>query len=227
MKTFKFLALAVLVCGIGIAITVGTGQTNAAEKAQKCPISGKDATGSDIALDINGQTQKLCCKGCVDPFKKKIGLVTPEKLVCPISGKPADPDQTRIEKRVTKVSLCCPGCAKPFAKKNKFVAKESKPGKCPISGKPASGEVFLTFNGNKEFLCCKGCVKPYLKKLGVEDGSEKCPISGKPADPKHTQYLVTHTVKGYCCGNCKAGDAKKNYKGGVYVGHLKGKAKKL
>ena len=225
MKTFKFLALAALVCGIGAAVAVSNGQTNAAEKTHKCEISGKDATDSKIAFDVNGQIKKLCCKGCIDPFKKKLALVTPEKLVCPISGKAADPKHTRIEKRVKKVSLCCPGCADPLAKKNKFVVKDNKPGKCKISGKQASDKVFLLFNGNKEFLCCEGCLDPFLKGLAAEDASEKCAISGKTADPKYAQYVVTHTLKGYCCGDCKAKDGKKNYKNGVYIGHLKDKAK--
>ena len=228
MRTFKILALVALVCSLGLAFVAGTAQTSAADKAVKCPVSGKDATNSDVKFEykINGKDVPLCCKGCADPFAKSLNLQKPEKLVCSISGKPANKEFLSVEKQIHKISLCCPGCAKPAAEKFHLKVADSKPGKCALSGKAASADHFIAYAGGKEFFCCPKCLEARVTQLAAVDKSEKCAISGKPAKAEFAQYVEVHTLKGYCCGKCMAADAKKSYKDGVYIGHIEAAAKK-
>jgi len=84
--------------------------------------------------------------------------------------------------------------------------------KCPISGKPADGSLFLEVNGAKVAFCCKGCVDPYKKQINLVavEGEQKCPLSGKPASPDHSIVQKTAEKIAFCCGDCAENFSKKN-----------------
>jgi len=82
--------------------------------------------------------------------------------------------------------------------------KAAKPAKCPVSGKPTDGSVFVEINGEKTSVCCGGCIKRYEKKLGVVDhGPKQCAIASKKSAKAETRLLhAKATAVGLCCKRC-------------------------
>ena len=87
--------------------------------------------------------------------------------------------------------------------------------KCPVSGKPASADHVVDFNGGQVQFCCDNCPKAFAKDTAkyaakanaqlVQSGQLKqvaCPITGKPID--ETKTVEVGGVKvAFCCNNCK------------------------
>jgi hypothetical protein len=102
------------------------------------------------------------------------------------------------------------GAADEKAPAGKDEAKKEE-AKCPISGKPINKEVALNVNGQPVYFCCPNCPKAYKQRLAVvEDKEQKCPLSGKPVDAATVLIHKTAAQITFCCGDCRAGWAKKN-----------------
>ena len=202
----------------------------AAPKDLKCPVSGGKAK-EDISLEVNGKKVHFCCNNCPKKYKKQINVVAKDAVKkCPVSGQPGKEKQTVIVSTGKKVAFCCDNCPKGFAEKNGFEIKETKPGKCPVSGGPAKDEkgTSLVVNGNKVFFCCANCPKKYQKQLGVDPAAKvaKCAQSGRDAKEGTEQIVVTSKEVSFCCGDCQGKWTKKNIKDGAFIGAKKGDAKK-
>ncbi len=98
--------------------------------------------------------------------------------------------------------------------KGKFVCK------CPVSGKPASKDFAVDFNGGKVYFCCPKCPGAFGKKtkkfaakanhqmVGTEQAVlKKCPFTGKSLNPA-TKISVQGVNVCFCCFKCQ-GKAKK------------------
>ena len=186
----------------------------AAPEDKKCPISGGDAK-DDVFLEVNGKKVHFCCEKCPAAYKKQINVVAKDAVTeCPVQGKPGKEEQTIIVSTAKKIAFCCENCPKGFAKKNGFEIKETKPGKCPVSGGPAKDEegTSLVVNGNKVYFCCANCPKKYAKELKVDLAAdvEKCAVSGKPAKDETAQIFITSKEISFCCADCKAKWTKEN-----------------
>ncbi|HZZ71314.1 MAG TPA: hypothetical protein VFE24_03620 [Pirellulales bacterium] len=98
-----------------------------------------------------------------------------------------------------------------------FVYAEDKVAqlKCPVSGKPASPDHVVSFNGGKVEFCCDNCPKAFEKDTAkyagkanlqlVQSGQLKqvaCPITGKPVDASKT-VTIDGVKVAFCCDNCK------------------------
>ncbi|HEX5444843.1 MAG TPA: hypothetical protein VFW87_13485 [Pirellulales bacterium] len=88
--------------------------------------------------------------------------------------------------------------------------------KCPVSGKPASADHVVAFNGGEVQFCCPNCPKAFkaaTKKFAGKANLQlvqskqlkqvKCPLTGRPmaadkvVDVEGTEIAV-------CCGGCLA-----------------------
>jgi YHS domain-containing protein len=186
---------------------------------EKCPISGRPAK-DDVFLEVNGKDVHFCCNGCVDTYKKRIGLVDKGPETCPVSGEKASKSHSVIERRAEAVYFCCDKCPEAFAKKHKFERKDEGPKKCPVSGAPAKDDegTSLIVNGETLYFCCANCPKRYKKELGaVDKGPAKCPVSGGAAKKEVSEIVVKSKVVYFCCGGCKEKYVAKNFKDGVAV----------
>ena len=87
--------------------------------------------------------------------------------------------------------------------------------KCPVSGKAASADHVVDFNGGKVQFCCDKCpvafqadTAKYAAKANlqlVQSGQLKqtaCPITGKPIDETKTAEVGGVKVA-FCCDKCK------------------------
>lgn len=186
---------------------------------KKCPISGKPAK-DDVFLEVNGKDVTFCCNGCVEVYKKKIGLEDKGPGKCPISGEKASKEHSVIEKTAERVYFCCGGCAEKHSEKRGFARKADGPKTCPISGGPAKDEAGTSrvVNGDTVYFCCANCPKKFEKQLGVVDkGPGKCPVSGEAASEDTSEIVVTSKVVYFCCGGCKEKYIEANYKDGVVI----------
>jgi len=115
----------------------------------------------------------------------------PEKLldvrykVCPImGGEPLEKVAVMYDGKV--YHFCCEGCSATFKKDPESVIAKikdanevsltitNKDGKCPMTGEPASGAIYLVRGNNITFYCCTDCIGK--DELGAD----------KPADQKKT-----------------------------------------
>jgi uncharacterized pyridoxamine 5'-phosphate oxidase family protein len=192
------------------AITLGLGAI-AANDVGKCPISGMPAKESSFRV-LNGDKVYFCCDNCPKAYEKKLNVVDKGPDKCPISGKAAVASSRMLHKSSEMVYFCCDKCPKAFAKKNNFEFKETKPGKCPISGRDAKADSFLTVNGENIYFCCDNCPKAYLKKENVKDeGAKKCVVSGEAADADQKMIFAKTEAVYFCCDNCPKAYAKKHF----------------
>jgi uncharacterized pyridoxamine 5'-phosphate oxidase family protein len=197
-------ALAALVAAIGYV-------SGAATDVGKCPISGKPGQESSF-LVVNGDKVYFCCNNCPKAYEKKLNVVDKGADKCVVSGRPALAETRMLHKTSEMVYFCCDKCPTAFAKKNNIEIKDSKPGKCPISGKDAKADSMLVVNGEKVFFCCDNCPKAYLKKEGVKDeGAKKCAVSGEPADENVKMVVTKAEAVYFCCENCPKTYAKKHF----------------
>lgn len=87
--------------------------------------------------------------------------------------------------------------------------------KCPVSGKTATKDHAVDFDGGKVYFCCDNCPKAFAanpKKFAakahlqmLETGQLKqkaCPLTGNPVNEKMIVEIDGQKV-GLCCGNCK------------------------
>jgi YHS domain-containing protein len=92
--------------------------------------------------------------------------------------------------------------------------------KCPVSGKPATKDHAVDFEGGKVYFCCDNCPKAFEKnstKFAAKAHHQmvltgqlietKCPFTGKPLDPEKT-VDVDGVKVAFCCANCQAKAAK-------------------
>lgn len=88
-------------------------------------------------------------------------------------------------------------------------------GKCPVSGKPASKDHALDFDGGKVYFCCDNCPKEFAKdsdkyaakahlQMDVTGQLTQttCPFTGKPINEEQTVDVGGVKVA-FCCANCK------------------------
>ena len=193
---------------IPVALLLVYGGVATAEKAGKCPISGK-AANPKITIEVNGKAVGFCCNNCKKSYTATIVNKGPGK--CQYSGKAAKKATGLIHETSQLVSFCCNNCAGKYAKANKFSKKASKPGKCPISGKAAKADQFVSVNGTKTFFCCGNCKKKHTAALAAKADSGKCPISGKAANSATQVVHTKRETKYFCCNNCRAKYAKANF----------------
>ena len=193
---------------IPVALLLVYGGVATAEKAGKCPISGK-AANPKISIEVNGKAVGFCCNNCKKSYTATIVNKGPGK--CQYSGKAAKKATGLIHETSQLVSFCCNNCAGKYAKANKFSKKASKPGKCPISGKAAKADQFVSVNGTKTFFCCGNCKKKHTAALAAKADSGKCPISGKAANSATQVVHTKRETKYFCCNNCRAKYAKANF----------------
>jgi hypothetical protein len=104
--------------------------------------------------------------------------------------------------------------------------KADTAGKCPVSGKAASKDHAVDFDGGKVYFCCDDCPKEFAKDTTkyaskahlqmVVTGQltqTACPFTGKPINAEQTVDVGGVKVA-FCCANCKkkaaalAGDAQ-------------------
>lgn len=110
-------------------------------------------------------TEKMPAKPTPLPDK----VVDVQYKVCPILGNDTQVEVAGLfEGKV--YHFCCAACLGDFKKDPKGViakikdAKEvpltitNKDGKCPMTGEPASGEIFLVRGDKITFYCCAACV---------------------------------------------------------------------
>ncbi|MCP5517816.1 MAG: hypothetical protein H7A45_11245 [Verrucomicrobiales bacterium] len=194
---------------IACTILLALGVLNLAGVADdaKCPVSGKPVDAS-VTRNVNGKTVAFCCENCPGALEKKLNTTDAGCDKCPISGKTADP-KTRMLHSVTEaVYLCCAKCEKKYRETHKVAAlKETTPGKCPVSGEPASADTFVVENGQKVYFCCNKCAGKYKQAhhvVMVDKGPGKCPISGEPADKERVVYQTKTQAVYFCCENCAA-----------------------
>ena len=194
---------------IPVALLLIYGGVATAEKAGKCPISGK-AANPKISIEVNGKAVGFCCNNCKKSYSKTIVDAGPGK--CQYSGKASKKSTGLIHETSQLVSFCCNNCAGKYAKANKFSKKAGSPGKCPISGKAANASQSVSVNGTKTFFCCANCKKKHSAKLAAKADSGKCPISGKAANSATQVVHTKRETKYFCCNNCKGKYAKANFK---------------
>lgn len=84
-----------------------------------------------------------------------------------------------------------------------LLGAEDKEAKCPISGKPAKGDICLSVNGKKVAFCCKDCCASYKKDLAPAEAAATCPVSGKPVNKETAILEKTAESVAFCCGNCQ------------------------
>ncbi len=86
--------------------------------------------------------------------------------------------------------------------------------KCPVSGKPATKDHAVSYDGGKVYFCCDNCPKAFEKDPSkfaakahhqmAETGQlveAKCPLTGNPLNAEKT--IDCDGVKvAFCCGNC-------------------------
>jgi YHS domain-containing protein len=88
--------------------------------------------------------------------------------------------------------------------------------KCPVSGKAASADHKVAFNGGEVEFCCPNCPKAFAKnpkKFAAKANLQlvqtkqlkqvKCPLTGKPMNPTKVVKLAGTEIH-VCCGNCLA-----------------------
>ena len=96
-----------------------------------------------------------------------------------------------------------------------WAADADSAGKCPVSGKAASKDHAVDFDGGKVYFCCDNCpkafektpkkfaAKAHLQMLETGQLTQKaCPLTGKPVNPDMSVVIDGQTV-GLCCANCK------------------------
>ena len=93
-------------------------------------------------------------------------------------------------------------------------------GVCPVSGKAASKDHAVAYDGGKVYFCCDNCPKEFAKNpkafaakahlqmaLTGQLIETKCPFTGKPLNAEKT-VEVDGVKVAFCCGNCQAKAAK-------------------
>jgi YHS domain-containing protein len=86
---------------------------------------------------------------------------------------------------------------------------------CPVSGKPATKDHAVDFDGGKVYFCCDNCpkafeanpkkfaAKAHLQMLETGQLTQKaCPLTGNPVNPDMSVMIDGQKV-GLCCANCK------------------------
>ncbi len=93
-------------------------------------------------------------------------------------------------------------------------AKSDSDMKCPVSGKPASKDHAVDYDGGKVYFCCDDCPKAFQKDpskyaakahlqmaLTGQLTQTACPFSHKPVNPEKTVDVGGVKVA-FCCGDC-------------------------
>lgn len=94
-------------------------------------------------------------------------------------------------------------------------AKTDTEMKCPVSGKPASKDHAVDYDGGKVYFCCDNCPAEFQKDpskyaakahlqmaLTGQLTQTACPFSGKPINAEKTVDVGGVKVA-FCCGNCQ------------------------
>src|SRR5690606_3892676 len=198
------LPLLVLVLGSAPEGDQAAAKEEAKQEVVKCPISGEPVK-DDIALNVNGELVKFCCKNCSKKYLEKIRFEPAKEQKCVLSGRAADPTKTVIHKTVELIQFCCGNCKAKWADQNKIAFNDGT-GKCPLSGKPGKEETAIVVNGEKVVFCCENCKAKYTKtnfgELKAKDEG-KCPLSGNAGKEETAQIYVTAKEVPLCCGNCQ------------------------
>ena len=194
---------------IPVALLLIYGSVAMAEKAGKCPISGKATNPKVSTIEVNGKAVGFCCNNCKKTYNKTISNKGPGK--CQYTGKAAKKSTGLIHETSQLVSFCCNNCAGKYAKANKFSKKASAPGECQYTGKAAKADQFVSVNGTKTFFCCGNCKKKHTATLAAKADSGKCPISGKAVNAATQVVHTKREAKYFCCNNCRAKYAKANF----------------
>lgn len=164
---------------------------------QTCVVSGKKlgSRGDAIVIEQDGREIRLCCKGCVKPFKSEPkGYI--EKIdkqiiasqgrfypttTCVVSGEALEVDETIDYVHNNRlVRLCCKGCIRAMKKDptaalkklDKAVVKQQREiyplEICVVSGEKLDSDAVEVLMANRLVkLCCKGCVKGAKKNPTV------------------------------------------------------------
>ena len=178
----------VVVIGIGlVSIALAqdakpAGKTEAKDKkgtteiAQKtCPVMLGKKINPALFVEHEGLKVYLCCKDCVEKFKKDPKKYIAEvyrqiypqqiQLKCPVTGEDIDP-KVSAEVGGKTVYFCCKDCiAKYKADPAKYAAK-LKEGSieqvhCPVSGEAIDPKVSTDYQGKKVYFCCKDCIAKF------------------------------------------------------------------
>jgi len=93
----------------------------------------------------------------------------PNQEKCPVMGSTINKN-VYTDYNGKRIYFCCAGCDKTFQKDpEKYMGKMKKEGvvleatPCPVSGKPASTEIFTEYESEKVYFCCEGCKTKFEK----------------------------------------------------------------
>lgn len=146
------------------------------EIAQKtCPVMLGKKINPALFVEHDGLKVYLCCKDCVEKFKKEPAKYIAEvyrqiypqqvQLTCPVTGEDVDP-KVSAEMAGKTVYFCCKDCvAKYKADPAKYAAKlkegTAEQVHCPVSGEAINPKVSADYQGKKVYFCCKDCVAKF------------------------------------------------------------------
>ncbi len=116
----------------------------------------------------------------------------------------------------TRMLLAALAVVSMFAVSTLRAADEKAELKCPVSGKPASADHKVAFNGGEVEFCCPNCPKAFNanpEKFAAKANLQlvqsgqlkqvKCPLTGRPMADDKVVSVEGVKVK-LCCGGCLA-----------------------
>jgi hypothetical protein len=145
---------------------------------EKCPVSGDDVERSLYVETEKGRIYYCCdhCKAKIEAdkegaYKKAYPAETPAgNKDCPVMKKPVKEGVAAVYQG-HMIGFCCKNCVKKLAKaplRTLAIAMDEKladvkNATCPVSGKPAEGDDFVTYKGKVVRLCCPKCAGAFAK----------------------------------------------------------------